>query len=146
MANPLVSAGQLNRLVASVSWATFPTLNVTASFLNAGGIDLSLDGQATQMLPAMTAAVISPEPYMLATITINLLKTQALSQLYKAQMELSSPLGSCTVRPDVTSGLAPYMFQNCAIESVSAQSYNGSTAGYTVVCRGTYYINSNLFS
>ena len=83
---------------------------------------------------------------MMATITLNLLKTQTLSQLYKAQMELSTPLGSCTVRPDVTTGLQPYMFSNCAIESVQGQSYNGSTAGWTVVVRGTYYLNSALFS
>lgn len=145
MANPLVQLGSLNRLVASVLWVDFPQLNVIASFLNRDGIRLSLDGDATRMLPALTGAVTSPEPYQMATITINLLKTQFLSVLYKAQMEESTLLGDCTVRPD-TPTFPPYDFTNVAIESVRELSFNGDDAGWAVVCRGTYLINSALWN
>lgn len=145
MANPLISLGTLNRLVASIVWQGFPQLNVTPSFLNREGIRLALDGDATRMLPALTGAVTSPEPYMMATITINLLKTQGLAPQYKTQMESSTLVGSCVVRPDSTT-FPPYDFSNMAIESVREQSYAGEDAGWSVICRGTYYINSSLWS
>jgi hypothetical protein len=147
--NPLVSQGTLNRVSASVSWASFPNLNVTSSFLNRDGISLSLDGDATRYLPAMTGAVTSPEPYQMATLTINLLKTQFLAPLYKAQMEDSTLLGNVTVRPDVpvgSGGLPPYDLVNMAIESVREQRYSGEDAGWTVVCRGYYILNNSLFN
>lgn len=156
--NPLVSQGTLNRLSASVSWVSFPNLNVTAPFLNRDGISLALDGDATRFLPAMTGAVTSPEPYQMVTLTINLLKTQFLAPQYKAQMETSTLLGNCTVRPDVPvissilgqvtgiGGLPPYDLVNMAIESVREQRYAGEDAGWTIVTRGYYLINSSLFN
>ena len=158
MTNPLIQYGNLNRLVASVTWANFPSLTVTAPFLNRDGIRLALDGDATRFLGAMAGAVTSPEPYQMCTLTINLVKTQYLANQYKAQMETSTLLGNCTVRPDVPilssiagvttglGGLEPYDLTNMAIESVREQSYSGEDAGWTVVCRGYYLINSALWS
>jgi hypothetical protein len=147
--NPLISVGTINRLSASVTWPNFANLNVIPSFLNRDGIRLALDGDATRFLPAMAGAVTSPEPYQMCTLTINLLKTQYLAGQYKAQMEFSTLLGNCTVRPDVpvgSGGLPPYDLTNMAIESVREQSYSGEDAGWTVVLRGTYYINSALWN
>ena len=143
--NPLIALGTLNRLKASVVWPNFSNLNVTASFLNRDGIRLALDGDATRMLPALTGMVTSPEPYMPATVTINLLKTQGLAAQYKSQIESSTLLGSCVVRPDSVA-LPPYDFLNMAIESVREQSFSGEDAGWVVVCRGTYLINGNLWT
>jgi hypothetical protein len=145
VSNPLVQQGVLNRILASVNWTNFPQLNVTAPFLNRAGISISLDGDATRFLPTMTGAVTSPEPYMMATITINLLKSQGFAALYKAQMELSSVLGDCVVRPDATT-LPPYDFTNCALESVREQSYSGEDAGWTITARGFYLVNSAIFN
>ena len=145
MANPLVVQGTLNRILASVVWQNFPALNVTAPFLNREAIRLALDGETTRFLPTLTGAVTSPEPYMMTTITINLLKSQNLASLYKAQMELQSVLGDCVVRPDVTT-LTPYDFVNCAIQSVREQAYSGEDAGFAVTIRGYYLINSSLYN
>lgn len=145
MANPLVVQGTLNRILASVVWQNFPALNVTAPFLNREAIRLALDGESTRFLPSLTGAVTSAEPYMMVTLTINLLKSQNLAALYKAQMELQSVLGDCVVRPDVTT-LPPYDFTNCAIQSVREQAYSGEDAGFAVTVRGYYLINSSLFN
>jgi hypothetical protein len=145
VANPLVVQGTLNRILASVVWQNFPALNVTAPFLNREAIRLALDGETTRFLPTLTGAVTSPEPYMMTTITINLLKSQNLASLYKAQMELQSVLGDCVVRPDVTT-LTPYDFVNCAIQSVREQAYSGEDAGFAVTIRGYYLINSSLYN
>lgn len=145
MSDPLVSQGVLNRLRASVIWPDFPALNVTASFLGEEGVRLALEGESTTFINTLTGAVVSPEPYMIVTVTINLLKTQSLSDSYKRQMETFALLGSCTVRPD-TSTLSPYQFINCAIESVGELNFNGKVAGYAVNCKGYYPINSTAFT
>lgn len=145
MANPLVSQGTLNRLQASVVWANFPSYNVTPSYLGKAGITLALEGEATVMIPTMTGTVTSPEPYMMVSLTMNLLKTQPLANAYKAQMELSTLLGNCTVWPDTTV-LGNYPLNNMAIESVRELNFAGDDAGWVVSCKGYYLINGSLFN
>ena len=145
--NPLIDQGQLNRVRGSMSWDNFPALNVTAPYLGPDGISLALEGGSTVFLPTMTGAVLSPEPYMMASVTLHLLKTQALCDAYKAQMELNSPLGNGTVRPDVVAGgIGPYDIINAAIESVRELSFSGRSAEWIVVCRGYYLVNAQLFN
>ena len=145
MANPLVAQGTLNRLKASAVWDSFPSLNVTPPYLGKGGISLSLEGEAAANIGTMTGTVQSPEPYMMVSLTINLLKTQSLSDQYKSQMELNALLGGVTVRPDATT-LGVYYLQNMAIESVRELNFAGQDAGYVVTCKGYYSINSSLFN
>lgn len=146
MANPLVDQGSLNRIRGSLSWVGFPALNVTAPYLGADGISLALEGGSTVFLPTMTGAVTSREPYMMISVTSHLLKTQALCDAYKTQMELNALLGNGTVRPDVVGGgIGPYDIVNCAIESVRELSFSGRSAEWVVVCRGYYLVNSSLF-
>jgi hypothetical protein len=143
-ANPLVAQGTLNRLRASVIWNDFPALNVTAPYLHKEGIRLALEGESTLLIPTMTGTVTSPEPYQMISCTINLLKTQALADLYKRQMEADSRLGSGVVRPDAST-LSPYEIVNCAIESVRELNFAGDDAGYAVSVKGYYIVNNNLW-
>lgn len=142
--NPLIDLGSLNKLKASVKYTDFPSLNVTPSFLNAAGIDLTLDGDITRFLAAYTGRVPSPEAYLPATLTLNLLRTQPLSAQYKAQLEKSSLIGDCVVRVDAA-GHPPYGLSNCGIQSVRALQINGQDAGWVVVVGGTYFVNSALW-
>lgn len=144
-ANPLVNQGTLNRIRGSVVIPNFANLNVTAPFLHKEGISLALDGESTTYLPTMTGATTSPEPYMMVTCTIGLLKTQSLSAQYKAQMELLSTIGPFTVYPDVSSGLPTYSIQNGSISSVREMKFNGEDNGWMVLLRGYYVINNALF-
>ena len=147
--NQLVAQGILNRLVAAVQWTDFPELNVTAPFLGREGIRLALEGNSTTYLPTMTGAVVSQEPYMMINMTINLLKTQALAEAYKTQMELDSLLGDGQVFPDVpvgSGGLALYQLVNCSISDIPAQDYSGSSAMYPVTIRGYYNINQAFWN
>lgn len=143
--NPLISQGQLNRLVASVVVSSYPTLNVTSSYLGEEAIRIALEGEATTPIRTMTGAVMSPEPYMMANVTINLLKSQALSNQWKAQMEAISLIGDITVRPDSTI-LNPYDFTNCSIRTVREMTLNGRDAGWIVTVTGYYLINNNLWN
>ncbi len=144
MANPLITQGTLNRLRASVIWNDNPNLNVTASYLGKDGIRLALDGESTMFINTLTGAVTSPEPYQMITLTIHLLKTQALSSQYKSQMETSALLGNGVVRPDSVA-LPAYDIVNCAIESVRELNFSGADAEFAVTVKGYYLVNSSLY-
>lgn len=146
MPNPLIEQGSLNRIKASVAWANFPDLNVTAPYLGAAGIRLGLDGGTTVFLPTMTGAVTSPEPYQMITLQIALLKTQQLGDLYKQRMEVDARIGNGVVYPDVQKGgINAYQIVNCAIESVRELNFAGTDAVYDISVRGYYLVNSSLF-
>lgn len=144
MANPLIAQGTLNRLIASVVWNSFPTLNVTAPYLGEEGITLGLEGESTAFLPTLTGAVTSPEPYMMVNLSIHLLRTQGLAGLYKTQLETNALLGDGTVRPDSTQ-LGSFQIVNCALEGVREMKYNGKDYGFMVTLKGYYNINSALW-
>jgi hypothetical protein len=146
MPNPLIEQGSLNRIKASVVWNENADLNVTAPYLGAAGIRLGLDGGTTVFLPTMTGAVTSPEPYQMITLSMNLLKTQQLADLYKQRMEVDARIGNGVVYPDVQKGgINSYQIINCAIESVRELNLAGTDASYEVSVRGYYLVNSTLF-
>ncbi len=148
--NPLVDQGVLNLLAASVTWTTFPALNVTAPYLDKAGLTLRLEGQATAQHDTMTGLVNSPQPYMPVSLVIPLLKTQNLSNLYKTQMELNSQIGDGTVWPDVSAasagGIGAYQVANMSILNVGELNLGGTTPVWGVTLRGVYYINAGAFN
>lgn len=144
--NPLFDQGTLNRIRGNVVFSNFPNLNVTAPFLHKEGISLALDGESTAYLPTMTGATTSPEPFMMVTCTIVLVKTQSLTAQFKAQMEALSTIGPFNVYPDVSAGLPSYAIQNGAISGVREMKFNGEDNGWGVLLRGYYIVNNNLFS
>lgn len=145
MANPQVVQGTLNRLLASVVYATYPELNVTSPYLDKSAISLSFDGDTSQLLPTLTGAVTSPEPYMFGTATIHILRTQALGDAYKKQIETSTTMGSVTIIPDSTA-LSSFQLNNCVLSSIQEVAFDGNTAGLVVRLRGVYSINASLFA
>lgn len=146
--NPNVAQGTLNRLKASVVLADAPELNVTPPYLGKDMISTALDGPVTTQIDTATGAVQSAEPYQKVTITIHLLKTQALAPAYKARMESNAILGDITVWPDVQpgQGLTPYGFTNCAIQGVREINFNGLDAGWVLMISGYYQINNSLYN
>lgn len=145
MANPLIAQGSLNRILGSVIFNSNPSFNVTSPFLSREGIRLALQGQSTVYLPTMTGAVRSQAPYMMVECTINLLKSQALANQFKDQMEVDSFLGDMTVRPDSTT-LNPYAIVNVSIQNVRELDFSGENAVYSIVMGGYYQVNGNLFA
>lgn len=146
--NPLIAQGQLNLVQASVSVPGNTSLNVTASFLGRAGIRLALEGDANRRIPTMTGVANSPQVYQDCRVTINLLKTQGLSALYKLQMETLVTIGNITVRPDVSAGvgLTPYPLSNATIQSVRELDFSGDDAGWVVELMGVYVINNQLWA
>ena len=144
MSNPLIAQGTLNRLRGSVVWRSLPQLNVTASFLGEAGIGLRLAGPATTRINTMAGSVTSGEPYIPIVLTCNLLRTQALADGYKQQMEALSTIGDGVVRTDSRT-LSPFALFNCSIDEVGDLAINGKDAGYVVTIGGYYLVNASLW-
>lgn len=145
--NPLVNQGILNRVKGSVTWDSFPGLNVTAPYLDRDGITLRKTAPATSSHPTMTGVVKSPEPYVPVSLVIALLRTQALAAAYQSQMQATTILGTGTVYPDVQSGgIAPYNLLNMSIDDVGDLLLNGTTPAWGVTCTGYWVTNNDLFN
>jgi hypothetical protein len=140
--NPQVNQGTLNRLVASITWPNFPSLNITPPFLGPEGIHLTFEGDATLFIDTMTGVVTSVEPYLRFRLTAQLLKSQPISALYKTQIETLTTLGNGVVRPDVSLGLTPYQLSNCAIQSGNPDPFAGRSPWYPVSFSGAYFVNN----
>lgn len=144
MPNPLIDQGTLNRLRGSVVFPDNPSLNVTAPYLGRAGLRLALDGEAVVYLPTLTGAVTSPEPYLMITLSMNLLKTQPLGDAYKKRWETNSLMGSATLRTDSTT-LSVFELINTGIASIRELNLNGEDADLMVTLKGYYSVNSSLF-
>src|SRR6516164_6966385 len=111
MAFQFTPPGVLNRLRASVVYNDFPQLNVTSNFLTTEGIRLALEGNATDLLPAMVSLVSSPAPYLAASITMSIVRSSTLAEIYKLQFEDTTLVGLVSIFPD-TDVLNPFIINN----------------------------------
>jgi hypothetical protein len=145
MAAPLIQQGTLNRLRGSVVYAENATLNVTAPYLAREAISIAFEGDAGMLIPTLTGGVTSPEPYQMATVTINLLKSQALADAYKVQIETNVNVGDISVIAD-SATLSDYQIGNCVLKGVRDVTYDGNVPGFVVTLTGVYQVNSALWS
>lgn len=143
--NPMIPQGTLNRLRGSMNVTALPQLNITAPFLGEAGITFQLEGATTEFINTMTGVVTSPQPFMMATCVVNILKTQGIAALYKARMESDARIGDFVVTPDAST-LPTYVINNGAIESVKEMTFNGKDAGIAITLKGAYYINNDLWN
>lgn len=146
MANRLVSQGVINRLRASIVVVDNPELNITASYLGPSGISIAFDGPFTTQIDQMTGATQSPEPFVPVTITIPLIRAQALANVYKQRVEVNTLIGDITVRGDAST-LDVYQFTNGAIDMSPAElAFSGKTADFNVRIKAYYNINDSLYN
>lgn len=146
MANPsIIAQGKLNRLRGSIQFADNPNLNVTQPYLARTGISIAFDGDTSKYIPTSTGAVISQEPYVISTVTINLLKTNGLGEQYKEQWEANSAIGDLTIQPD-TSAMTPFTIVNAVIQNVGEMAMNGEQEAVQVRLQGIYYINNDMWN
>jgi len=145
MPNPLVPQGQINRIRGSVVYASNPTLNITAPYLARNAITIAFDGDAGVLLPTLTGGVTSPEPYQMANVSIHMLKSQALANVYKEQFESNTTVGDVSIITDSTV-LGDYQLFNCVLRGVSDLNFDGTEPTFNVTLSGIYYVNNLLWS
>ena len=143
--NPQIFQGTLNRLRGSVVFANFPQLQVTSSYLAKEAISIAFDGDTSLLIGTLTGAVTSPEPYTYGTVTIHLLRTQILADLFKQQIETNTTMGSVNIIGD-SATLGNFQLENCILMSLNEITFDGNQAGLIVRLRGVYNINATLFA
>ena len=113
--------------------------------LTTEGIRLALEGNATDLLPAMVSLVSSPAPYMAASITMSIVRSSTLANLFKLQFENTTLMGVATVWPD-TPVIPVFAINNVALESIREMAMAGMEAAMVVTARGYYNVNTGFFS
>ncbi len=142
---PLTQQGLLNRVLTHVVVPGFPQLSVTASFMSKSLAQLTFDGPAVDQIGTATGVVNSPMPYVMAALTVNLLRSQVLSTLYYAQWQSNAVIGAVTVYPDSTV-LGPFTLANCSILDIDPGAFDGNDPTTKVSIKGIYFTNSKLWS
>jgi hypothetical protein len=143
--NPNVSQGTLNRIRASVIIPAFPTLKITSSFMGKGFVTTRPHGPYTTFVETGTGQILSPEPYVIFTITVDLLRTQALSGAWLAQIQASTILGIVDVHPD-SAAFPRLKFRECGVEDFDPGAMDGKSPTVPLVIRGKLNVNNNLWN
>lgn len=147
MAAILAPQGVLNRVRASLTFTTFPALNVTSPFLARAGLTLTFNMPRSVQIDTMTGVVQSPEPYISTTVTAALIRTQPLVAAWQQQEQLNVLIGDMTLRPDVVGPgtLGLYQFSNTALQSVRELTFAGQDPSYVIELRAYMIVNQQLF-
>ena len=140
-----VSQGNLNRLRASVVFADFPELTITSAYLTKEAVGLAFEGAASQNLPTMTGVVGSPEPYMMANITIHAVRSQALSAAYQQQFLTDTQMGSVNITTDSTQ-LPDFQIESCVLTQIDPLAFDGNQPAFVVHMSGVWYVNAALWA
>lgn len=145
MANPYLTAGPLNRVRCHVVIPGTPTLNITPEFMGKSFARIEFEGDWTQQIETATGVVDSPEPYVMATITVGLLRSQALAASWMAQGQSYTVLGDVTIYPD-TSVFPSLTINSTAIRAIDPGAFDGTDPVVRLTLRGSFNINSQLWS
>jgi len=145
MANPYLTAGPLNRARVHIVVAATPTLNITAQFMGKSFATIEFEGDFTTQIEVGTGVVNSPEPYVMATISCGLLRSQSLSGAWLTQAQTGTVLGDVTIYSD-TSAWPPITLNDTAVRMLQPGRFDGTDPIVALTLRGSYNINSSLWS
>jgi hypothetical protein len=145
MGNPLIQQGLLNRILTNVVVTNHPQLSVTASFMSKSLAQLTFDGAAVDQIGTATGVVNSPMTYVMANLTINLLRSQPIVALYFAQWQSQAVLGSVVVYPD-SNVLGSFTLANCSLLDLDPGAFDGQDPTTKATIKGIYYTNAQLWS
>ena len=135
----------LNRTSGAATFYTFPQLSIVAANLGKGGITLSLDEDLVDIHQGMTRTKNSPKAYVMATLTIDLMKDIGVTNLWQSQWLIDSQLGDGIVYPD-SKALSPITFENGAIKKIEAMPFNGEDPTVKITIGGFVAVNALLFT
>lgn len=143
--NPIAQQGILNRVATHIVITSFPELNVNAGFMAKAQVDVTFEGDMTDQIDTATGIVVSGIPFVKASMTFALLRSQPLAALWLAQTQLSTNLGTVNVYGDAPGILPAITITNASIMTQRAGAFNGEDPAYNVTVRGTFYINNELW-
>jgi hypothetical protein len=143
--NPLIQQGTLNRIRASITFSSFTSLNISSSNMGKSFCSVSFDDPFTDQIGTATGIVNSPAPWVFSTVSVSVLKTQALGSAILTQIGLNTALGTTNVYPD-SAAFPTIQVSNASIIGFNPAAYDGTDPTISVTIRGVYYPNSNLWA
>jgi hypothetical protein len=143
--NPQIAQGVLNRVLTAIVIPSNTALNITAPYMSKGFARLEFEGDWTGQIGTGTGVVNSPEPYIMAQVTVNLLRTQALAANWVAQGQQATYIGQVNVHSD-TSTFPVTSMVNASIIRIDPGAFDGTDPVVRLILRGSYPINAALWS
>jgi hypothetical protein len=142
---PNVVQGNLNRAAVHIVVTSYPALSLTASTMTKGGAHLTYEGDAVTQIQTMTGVVDSPEPFLMTTLVVNILRTQPVANGWILQQASQATIGNVECYPDASS-YAPTIIQNCAIQNIDNGPYDGTDPTVRLTLRGQVQINATMWA
>ncbi len=143
--NPLIPQGTLNRVRCSVVIPFYPWLNITSPYMGQSFCSIDISGPFSDLIPTATGAVTSPEPYQLATISVGLLRTQALALQWLTQAQATSVLGQVSIHSD-TAAFPAITLSTTVINQIEPGAFDGKDPVVRLTLHGVYYLNNDLWN
>lgn len=145
MPNPQIQQGVLNRVRCSVIVPNFTNLNITAPYMGKSFAKIDFEGNFVEQIETGTGMVRSPEPYVPVTVTVGLLRSQALAASWVAQFQSNSFVGSINVHPD-SSAFPIISVTDAVIRHLDPGAFDGADPVVRLTLRGTTNINDQMWS
>lgn len=143
--NPIVAQGTLNRVRCSIIVPNYTSLNITAPYMGKSFATIDFEGNFDEQIETATGAVTSPEPYVMATITVGILRTQSLASSWLTQAQTTSDLGEIVINSD-TAAFPSITLSAAVIRSLEPGAYDGMDPVSRLTLRGVFYINNDLWN
>jgi hypothetical protein len=141
---PQTQQGNLNKVSTHLVVASFPALSVNASFMGKSMVKVTLDSPFVQQIPTATGIVNSPEPYVMGHMTVALLRSQTLANLWITQAQTQATLGTVQIFSDSTV-FDSLTVLNCSITDFDPGAYDGSDPVVSMTISGTFPVNSTMW-
>ena len=145
MANTFVAQGTLNRIRCSIVFADHPELQITASYMGKSMASIAFNDKFVDQIKTATGTVISPEPYVMATVNVNLLRTTTLGQQFLKQIGKTGSLGNATIYSD-TNAFPEIDLVNVTVSGFNPSAYDGTDPAIHLALDGVFYVNDSLWS
>ena len=143
--NPGIARGVLNRVRCSVILPAFPALNVISANMGRALARIAFSDNLVNQIPTGTGLVNSPEPYIRATITIALLRTQPIASSWFSQILQDSNVQDATIYSD-TSAFPPIALQDVVASHIDPGPFDGTSPDFQLVLAGALPVNNNLWT
>lgn len=145
LGNPLIQQGSLNKVLTHVIVTELPQLSITAPYMSKALSTVTFEDDFVDQIGTATGLVNSPQPYVMTSVIINMLRSQSLSALWMAQLLVDSQIGPVTVYSDST--VFPKLtLAQCSVKSVEPGPYDGTDPTTKITLRGVYFTNNILWA
>lgn len=140
-----VALGTLNRALTHITFASYPALNITAQNMGPSFAHAAPEGDFVTQPEVAVGAVPSLEPFVMVSVSVGIVRTQSLAAAWLAQIQATGVLGTMVIYPDVA-GFPSLSMSDTVIKSFDPGAYDGKDPVISLVLRGVFFPNANMWA